>query len=102
MADNPIDSPKPARGGGLPDPAMQRRAESAVRSPRLESGRDDPDCELTRFHKPATGLVATGYMFGFARGGRDALDRIMHLLPPEAVPEARAIAADYIKDDDDD
>lgn len=97
---NPIDSPRVSRGGGLADPAMQRRAEAAVRSPRLESGRDDPDSPLTRFHKPATGLVATGYLFGFARGGLDAIDRVMHLIPPDARPEAQAIAADYSEDDE--
>ena len=68
--------------------ACRRRREAACRLPG-----GDPEARDTRYHRPTTGLYASGYRDGFSRGARDALRRVYRLVPAEHRGEVERIAA---------
>ena len=71
-----------------PTDGLRQRRHAAV---RIVGG--DPDNPGTRYHRPATGLRATGFREGFQRGARYALNQIWLSLTDEQRQVARAIIA---------
>jgi hypothetical protein len=80
---------RPGRGAAVLADHRRRRA-AAV---RMEGG--DPEHPGTRFHRPSTGLRASGFREGFARGGQDALRRAWALIPEEYRAAIEGLACDY-------
>ncbi|TXI50199.1 hypothetical protein [Mycolicibacter arupensis] len=60
--------------------AAADRREAALRCPPLTSGLRDPDTTDTRLHRPSTGLRASGFREGYARGAAEALREVWPVL----------------------
>jgi hypothetical protein len=75
--------------------ALRRRRPAALRCVPLHSGHRDPVYPGSRYHRPSTGLAASDFQLGFARGALDALRELWPCLDDSARARAVELAARY-------